>query len=399
MIYRRFGKTNLQMPVLSSGGMRFQQGWKEVPFSEITRENQANLEATVRHALDVGINHIETARGYGASEVQLGQILPSLPRDKMIIQTKVAPTANPKEFRATVERSLATLRLDFVDLLSIHGINTAEHGEWSTRPGGCLAVAREFQKMGRCRHVGFSTHAPVHQIVELINHEEDGGFDFVNLHWYFILQRNWPAVVAAKKRDLGVFIISPSDKGGKLYAPPAKLVELCSPLHPMVFNDLYCLSHPEVHTLSIGAARPSDYDKHLEALPLMDKAPQVLAPILKRLGDAMEAATGHRDPEALVWTLPEHFNMPGDLNFPMMIWMRNLVRGWDMLDYGKMRYNLLGNGGHWFPGLNLSKLEGVDQEAIKRAIAGSPLADRAMALVQEAHELMGGDSVKRLSQS
>ena len=55
------------------------------------RDNQANLEATIHRALELGINHIETARGYGTSEMQLGRVLPKLPRDKIIVQTKVAP--------------------------------------------------------------------------------------------------------------------------------------------------------------------------------------------------------------------------------------------------------------------------------------------------------------------
>ena len=38
---------------------------------------------------------------------------------------------------------------------------------------------------------------------------------------------------------MGVFIISPNDKGGKLYAPPPKLETICAPLTPMQFNDLY----------------------------------------------------------------------------------------------------------------------------------------------------------------
>src|SRR4051812_23286973 len=95
MLYRRFGRTELNMPVFSCGGMRFQYKWQDTPLAEVPADNQANLEATVRRALDVGINHIETARGYGSSERQLGVFLPKLPRDKMIVQTKVGPTKDP----------------------------------------------------------------------------------------------------------------------------------------------------------------------------------------------------------------------------------------------------------------------------------------------------------------
>jgi uncharacterized protein len=72
MEYRRFGRTELQMPVFSCGGMRYQHKWQDMPISEIPDENQLNLEATIRRSLAVGITHIETARFYGSSEVQLG---------------------------------------------------------------------------------------------------------------------------------------------------------------------------------------------------------------------------------------------------------------------------------------------------------------------------------------
>ena len=58
-------------------------------------------------------------------------------------------------------------------------------------------------------------------------------FDYVNLHWYFVNDLNWSAIPEARRRDMGVFIISPNDKGGKLHEPPQKLLELCAPLTPM----------------------------------------------------------------------------------------------------------------------------------------------------------------------
>ena len=89
MLYRRFGRTELQIPVFSCGGMRYQYKWQDVPQNEIPLKNQENLEATIKKSLEIGINHIETARGYGTSEIQLGKILPKFPRKKLVVQTKV----------------------------------------------------------------------------------------------------------------------------------------------------------------------------------------------------------------------------------------------------------------------------------------------------------------------
>jgi len=129
------------MPVFSCGGMRYQHSWNDVKPDEIPAEGQANLEATIRRALELGINHIETARGYGSSEMQLGRILPTLPREELIVQTKVSPRETAAEFVETFETSLAMLKLDYIDLFSLHGINTPELLEWSLRSGGCLEAA------------------------------------------------------------------------------------------------------------------------------------------------------------------------------------------------------------------------------------------------------------------
>ncbi len=396
MQYRRFGKTNLQMPVFSCGGMRYQHKWNDVPLSEVPPDNQANLEATIRRSVEVGINHIETARGYGSSERQLGLILPKFPREKLIVQTKIGPSADNAEFTRNFEESLVRLQLDHVDLLALHGINTHELADISLRPGGCLSAARALQKRGLARHIGFSTHAPLDVILRCLKHEADGGFDYVNLHWYYIFQHNWPAIEEATRRDIGVFIISPSDKGGKLYDPPKKLCDLTSPLHPIVFNDLFCLSHQQVHTLSVGAARPSDFDRHLETLPLIEQADKILPPILHRLQQTYEHAIEPvlRDPFAM--KLPTWDQTPGQINIPIILWLRNLMLAYDMTGFGQMRYNLLANGGHWFPGHPADKLDELDLSAIARS---SGLGDRLVHLLRDTHAQLVKDKVKRLSQS
>jgi len=68
MQYRRFERTELQIPVFSCGGMRYQYKWQDMPAAASflgsaweRKDNQRNLEATIRQSVEVGINHIETA--------------------------------------------------------------------------------------------------------------------------------------------------------------------------------------------------------------------------------------------------------------------------------------------------------------------------------------------------
>ena len=395
MVYRRFGRTELQMPVLTCGGMRYQQSWQDEPWDKITRESQANVEACIQRALAAGINHIETARGYGSSELQLGRILPALPRQDLIVQTKVGPQETGDEFLKVFDTSMARLRLDHVDLLAFHGVNNREMLDRVLK-GGCLQAARKLQADGRARFLGFSTHGPLDVLLDAIASDE---FDYINLHWYYMDQVNAPAVEAAYRHDMGVFIISPSDKGGKLYNPPAKLVELCQPFTPMAFNDLFCLARPEVHTLSLGVAKADEFDAHLAILPHLARAAEVIAPILRRLEAEKRRVLGAAWVARWQEGLPRFEQTPGELHLYHILRLWGLAKAFDMVDYGKMRYNLLGNGGHWFPGMKVDKLSAADWKRLPAAVAASPFAARLPAILREAHDLFNAEDRKRLSQS
>ncbi|NEO03880.1 MAG: aldo/keto reductase, partial [Moorea sp. SIO3I7] len=203
------------------------------------------------------------------------------------------------------------------------------------------------------------------------------------------------AIEAATRHDMGVFIISPSDKGGMLYKPPQRLVELCAPLSPMVFNDLFCLSHPEVHTLSLGASRPSDFDEHLKTVKLLERSEEVLPPILERLESEAIAKLGEDWFRSWDIGLPTHSETPGGINIPVILWLRNLAIAYDLLEYAKMRYNLLTNAGHWFPGAQANRVRELD---LRQCLRNSPNADIIPDFLEDAHNLLGGEPVKRLSQ-
>ena len=381
------------MPVLTCGGMRFQHRWDEDPPKPIPEDNQVNLEQTVRHALELGIRHIETARGYGTSEAQLGLVLQKIPREEYILQTKVAPQSNSDEFEKIFQTSLSRLGLPWVDLLSLHGINNRETLDWSLRPGGCLERAREWQKKGLCRWVGFSTHGSPDLVEELVS---GGLLDYVNLHWYYIFQEHDRSLEAAYRNDMGVFIISPNDKGGMLYKPPKVLTDLTAPLSPMAFNTLFCLRDPRIHTLSIGASKPTDFDEHVSALEKLRDVDQILPPIETRLREKWETSLPALWRKEWQRGLPHWSECPKEANFREILRLQNLAVAYDLVEYARMRYNLLGQGGHWFPGQPLGSLT---SEQILPFLSRCLDPELTLTRLLAARDLLAGEQVQRLSRS
>jgi len=199
MEYRRFGKTEEQISVITLGGMRFKQGWDQ-PRNHLPLESIDNCIDITRRALDFGINHFESAHGYVKSENLYGNAFRELgtPRNKFKMMTKGAPkTAD--DTRALVEEQLKALKMDYFDFYGWHGINNEELLNIAIKKNGPVETLLQMREEGIIRHVGFSTHGPLDVIMKAL---QTGLFSFVNLHFYFFFQRNLPAVELAKAMDI-----------------------------------------------------------------------------------------------------------------------------------------------------------------------------------------------------
>lgn len=121
MEYRILGRTGLKVSVVGVGtGGPTQAGQK-------TGVSQEDFTKLVRGALNLGINFFDTAAAYGESETRLGLALAGVHRDAYLLATKFHPTKGdqmiaPEDAVASVERSLVRLKVDFVDVMQLHGV-------------------------------------------------------------------------------------------------------------------------------------------------------------------------------------------------------------------------------------------------------------------------------------
>jgi predicted aldo/keto reductase-like oxidoreductase len=87
--------------------------------------------------------------------------------------------------------------------------------------------------------------------------------------------------------------------------------------------------------------------------------------------------------------------VPGEVNLQEIFRLWSFAKSLDLVEWGKMRYNLLGNAGHWFPGINAATF---DVEAISRVLGNYRFKGRVKEILEEAHALLFAAPKKRLSE-
>jgi predicted aldo/keto reductase-like oxidoreductase len=139
---RKFGKTGVEVPILSLGGM-----W-DIP----------NNQHMLRMALDLGITYWDTAAGYGngQSETGIGMFFEKNPdaRKDVFLVTKASGGPNPDAMTRLLAQSLERMKTDHVDLYFMHGMT----GVAQVDKPEIKAWAENAKKEGKIKFFGFSTH-------------------------------------------------------------------------------------------------------------------------------------------------------------------------------------------------------------------------------------------------
>lgn len=196
---RRLGRLEHKSTVLIYGG---------AALAELTQDD---ADASIRLALDSGINHFDTAADYGESELRLGPWMKDI-RSRIFLATKTGDRDRDGAKRS-IERSLERLQVDDVDLIQLHAIGDSEQLDLATGKGGALEGALEAKDEGLVRAVGITGHgheAPATHLEALRRYSFDTVLTPLN---YLLYQRedyrrDYEALVAeVKSQDAGLMII------------------------------------------------------------------------------------------------------------------------------------------------------------------------------------------------
>lgn len=144
MEYRILGRTGIKVSLLAFGGIPIQ------------RVGQAEVDEIFALCRDIGINFVDTARGYTDSEEKIGKAIEGH-RSEFFLASK-SLKRDAKGLREDLETCLSLLKTDYVDLYQLHNVSTTEMWSQVQAPGGALEALFKAQQQGLVRHIGISSH-------------------------------------------------------------------------------------------------------------------------------------------------------------------------------------------------------------------------------------------------
>ncbi len=253
--YREIGKTGLKMSDISFGG------------------GKLSASSMVLRAVDSGINYFDTAPDYGQSEKTIGEAMPKISRDKVIITSKFCHTqpypghlplgTKRKDYIASVEGSLSRMKTDYLDFVFVHAIGEMNKDYEAERKRlldeEMFEAVAALKKAGKVRFLGTSSHGPNNMEELLMTAVRAGNFDVIQASFNFMKFPKLPeAMKEAYKRGVGVIAMK-TLAGAKDMKIEGKGEEFPHAAFKWV------LKHPEVSGLIVTMKTASDIELYLKA--------------------------------------------------------------------------------------------------------------------------------------
>jgi len=215
MIYRKLGRTGIEVSEVGFGGWAIGSHW--------AMQKETDSVEALHKAIDMGVNFIDTARGYGEgkSERIIGEVLKDRTED-ITVATKIPPTPGPwppspycdiderypeKYLREMLDKARKNLQRDCIDIMQLHTWTRA----WNKNPKA-LDILVKLREEGKLKYIGVST--PEHDQNALIDLIRNGYLDTVQVIYNIFEQE--PAAQfldVALENEVGVIVRMTFDEG------------------------------------------------------------------------------------------------------------------------------------------------------------------------------------------
>ncbi len=290
MLNRTFPKINERTSLLGLGGMRF-------PTLENGEVDEAEAIRMIRHAVDSGINYLDTAYTYhgGKSERIFGKAFKDGYREKILLADKLPIWLVKEEadVRRFAEEQLERLETDCIDLYLVHAVNEAD---WkTTRECNVLPIMEELRAEGKIRYIGFSFHDKYELFEEVIDYYP---WDFCQIQLNYMdtkFQAGLAGLEYAASKGIGVVIMEPL-KGGRLTdAVPDQVQKIWNeaPVNrpPVEWAFKWLAARPEVTTILSGMSSMEQLDQNIRLFSKED-LPDLTSGELARIERVAEVYRG-----------------------------------------------------------------------------------------------------------
>ena len=280
MQYRKFGNTGVEVSALGFGCMRF-------PVNEDKTINEEKAIAMVRHAIDNGVNYVDTAYPYhqGTSELVVGKALKDGYREKVYLADKMPVwlLETEDDFDKYLDEQLKKLDTDHIDFYLLHALSRERYEE-KVKKLNLTKKLEEAKAAGKIRYIGFSFHDSLDLFKEIIDSYD--GWDFCQIQYNYIdrdIQAGDKGYALAEKLGVPMVIMEPV-KGGSLAALPEEVEAPLKALRPDASTSSWALrwvaSHPNVHVVLSGMSTMEQVEDNLKTFgnfePLNEKEEKVV---------------------------------------------------------------------------------------------------------------------------